>query len=113
MTESTFTSIIEGSTSLFVYGKKQTRKGPGKKHALPFYNPAMQLNRDISIALLQWYVNQTDQEMITVLDGLAASGIRGIRMAHEIDGSLEITCNDWYQPAYEPVSYTHLRAHET
>lgn len=103
MTESALTTITEGSTSLFVYGKKQTRKGPAKKHSLPFYNPAMQLNRDISIALLQWYVNQTEQKPITVLDGLAASGIRGIRMAHEIQGSLEITCNDWHQQASELI----------
>ena len=102
MTESAFTTINEGTTSLFVYGKKQNSKGPGKKHSLPFYNPAMQLNRDISIALLQWYVNQTDQN-ITVLDGLAASGIRGIRMAHEIDGSFEITCNDWHQAAFDLI----------
>ncbi len=103
MTQPALTTITEGTTSLFVYGKKQNMKGPGKKHPLPFYNPAMQLNRDISIALLQWYVNQTEQEPITVLDGLAASGIRGIRMAHEIDGPLAITCNDWFQPAYDLI----------
>ena len=98
------TCITEGTTSLFVYGKKESSKGPAEKKSLPFYNPAMQLNRDLSIALLQWFVNRTDlKKPLTVLDGLSASGIRGIRMANEVEGSLFITCNDWSKPAYDLI----------
>ncbi len=101
MTQSAHITITEGTTTISVFSKKNHPRGPGKKQSLPFYNPAMELNRDLSIAFLQWYVNKAEsKQQISVLDGLAASGIRGIRMANEIDDPLCITCNDWSNDAY-------------
>ena len=44
-------TITEGITEILTYIKKKTKKGPSKKGNYPFYNPSMELNRDISIAL--------------------------------------------------------------
>ena len=77
-------TITEGITEILTYIKKKTKKGPSKKSNYPFYNPSMELNRDISIALNQWFIDNTNKSSISILDGLAASGIRGIRFANEL-----------------------------
>lgn len=94
-----FQKICEGNTSLFVYDTLHDVKGPGKKQGLPFYNPAMELNRDISIAVLQYLVDNSTR-LITALDGLASSGIRGIRFLNEVNGEVSITINDWEDDAF-------------
>jgi tRNA (guanine26-N2/guanine27-N2)-dimethyltransferase len=86
--------IQEGSTELFVYKNKDSVKGPSTRENIPFYNPAMELNRDVSILVNQWLVN-TSQKPVQILDGLAASGVRGIRLAHELSGDFEVSINDW------------------
>jgi len=95
-------NIIEGKTNILVYKVKESKKGPGSKDDLPFYNPTMELNRDLSVLVCQWLVNK-NKKKVTVLDGLAASGIRGIRLANEIVGDLEITVNDWNIDAYDLI----------
>ena len=52
-------------------------KGPGKAKGV-FYNPAMKMSRDLHVAL----ANKIQMKG-TMLDGLAASGIRGIRLTLE------------------------------
>ena len=52
-------------------------KGPGKAKGV-FYNPAMKMSRDLHVA----FSNKIGLKG-TMLDGLAASGIRGIRLALE------------------------------
>src|SRR5512136_2544548 len=86
--------IKEGTTELFVHAKKSSGKGPSIKENVPFYNPAMELNRDLSILVNQWLLNTT-QKHVHILDGLAASGIRGIRLAHDLEGDFEVSINDW------------------
>ncbi len=86
--------IKEGTTELIVYRTKASVKGPSIKKNVPFYNPAMELNRDISILVNQWVLNLTSKH-VHILDGLAASGIRGIRLAHELSGDFEVSINDW------------------
>jgi tRNA (guanine26-N2/guanine27-N2)-dimethyltransferase len=86
--------IKEGTTELFVYKNKASVKGPSIRENAPFYNPAMELNRDVSVLVNQWLLN-TSAKHVHILDGLAASGIRGIRLAHELSGDFEITINDW------------------
>ena len=54
-------------------------KGPGKAKGV-FYNPAMKMSRDLHVAFAK-KLNIKGK----VLDGLAASGIRGIRLALEAD----------------------------
>ncbi len=58
------------------------------KKAKVFFNPVMQLNRDISVLLL------SARPKKRVLDLLAASGIRGLRIAKEVPGT-EVTLNDY------------------
>jgi len=91
--------ITEGKTEVLVFKSKLTKKGPGSKNKVPFYNPSMELNRDLSILVNQWLVNNNEKTM-RILDGLAASGIRGIRLANELEGDLDVTINDWSEDAY-------------
>jgi len=95
-------NIIEGRTNILVYKSKKTKKGPGAKDNLPFYNPSMELNRDLSVILCQWFVNNRKKHL-NLLDGLAASGIRGLRFANEVVGDLDITINDWNTNAYDLI----------
>jgi tRNA (guanine26-N2/guanine27-N2)-dimethyltransferase len=91
--------IKEGTTELFVYKNKASVKGPSLKDGMPFYNPAMELNRDISILVNQWILN-TSAKHVHILDGLAASGIRGVRLAHELSGDFEVSINDWNEESF-------------
>jgi tRNA (guanine26-N2/guanine27-N2)-dimethyltransferase len=94
--------IKEGSTECFVFRKKSHSKGPGSKDSKPFYNPAMELNRDLSIVFVQWFINKS-KKSLHLLDGLAASGIRGIRILNEVDGDFDITINDWNEHAFSLI----------
>jgi len=91
--------IKEGTTELFVYKNKASVKGPSIRENAPFYNPAMELNRDVSILVNQWFLN-TSTKHVHILDGLAASGIRGIRLSHELSGDFEVSINDWNDQSF-------------
>ena len=99
MTDISADLITEGTTELFVFRKKTASKGPSIRGKIPFYNPSMELNRDISILVNQWLLN-TSTKHVHILDGLAASGIRGIRLAHELSGDFEVTINDWSEQSF-------------
>ena len=58
-------------------------KGPGKAKGV-FYNPAMKMSRDLHVAL----ANKIQIKGI-MLDGLAASGIRGLRLSLEAGLNVE------------------------
>jgi len=64
-------------------------EGPKEKGEDVFYNPSMEKSRDIFVSFL----NSWADEKVRFLDGMAASGIRGIRAAKETPVS-EITFND-------------------
>ncbi|MCX6666805.1 MAG: tRNA (guanine(10)-N(2))-dimethyltransferase [Euryarchaeota archaeon] len=95
-------SITEGKTSVLVLKKKVSKKGPGSKEKGPFYNPAMELNRDLSVLVIQWLVN-CSKKHVKLLDGLAASGIRGIRLANEVEGDFDVSINDWDEEAHNLI----------
>jgi len=95
-------SITEGKTDVLVYKTKIEKKGPGAKSKLPFYNPSMELNRDFSVLVCQWLIN-ISKKHISILDGLAASGIRGLRLATELSGDFEVYINDWDENAYDLI----------
>lgn len=97
-----FEQISEGNTSVLVYKNKSVSKGPSSKQGFPFYNPSMELNRDISILVCQHILDNTSRKMI-LLDGLAASGIRGVRLANELVGNFEIIINDWDEKSYNLI----------
>ncbi|WP_305514971.1 MULTISPECIES: tRNA (guanine(10)-N(2))-dimethyltransferase [unclassified Methanobrevibacter] len=58
-----------------------------------FYNPHMELNRDLSILALQVFQKEQQRE-INICDLFGGSGIRGIRYKNEIDGVGEVSIND-------------------
>jgi len=58
-----------------------------------FYNPVMELNRDLSVAALKMYRQEQEQD-ITICDAFGGSGIRGIRYSKEIDGVSLAVVND-------------------
>ena len=58
-----------------------------------FYNPNMELNRDLSILAIQAFQKQEDRQ-INICDLFGGSGIRGVRYKNEIDGVGEVAIND-------------------
>ena len=72
------TEALEGRARLLVPDVPR-RKGPGAKGPWPFYNPTMAVSRDVSAVVLARWPGPLDR----VLDGLAATGAWGIRMALE------------------------------
>ncbi len=72
--------VIEGDTELLV---PEHEKGPGPRatDTPVFYNPAMEMNRDTSISLLRYL----DPRGMRILDSMAATGARGIRIATELE----------------------------
>jgi len=91
--------IKEGTTQIFVFKNKTSKKGPATKNNQPFYNPSMEQNRDLSIVVNQWLINNSKKHL-HLLDGLAASGIRGIRFANELIGDFDITINDYNEESF-------------
>lgn len=81
--------VREGRASLLVPDVPHGR-GPGTRTALPFYNPSMSVARDLTVLALAASL----PEGATVLDGLAATGVLGIRAALEVPRALAVTWND-------------------
>lgn len=89
--------IREGRTLYWVPDPKFYAK-PG--HYLPselpvFYNPAMELNRDLTILAVATYLRIADREPedLTYIELLAGTGIRGFRVLNEV-GLLNVILND-------------------
>ncbi|UCE16910.1 MAG: tRNA (guanine(10)-N(2))-dimethyltransferase [Candidatus Bathyarchaeota archaeon] len=88
--------VTEGTTLIIVpkleaYVEKTWEYAPSK--APVFYNPTMELNRDIAVLALQTYQRTADKE-ISVCEPLTGCGIRGIRFAREVNGVQKIVVND-------------------
>ncbi|MGB9636240.1 MAG: tRNA (guanine(10)-N(2))-dimethyltransferase [Thermoplasmata archaeon] len=83
--------ITEGLTTCLVpvYSRG---KGPGSSKMAVFYNPNMELARDVTISLLSGVLDK--RRKLRVLDGMAATGIRGIRIKKEVSRRFEVTLND-------------------
>ena len=88
--------LQEGSCSFFAPTGKISKDLP------VFYNPEMKLNRDISILLLR----SIPEKNIRILDLLAGSGIRSIRMLKELPTSKikDITINDHNKKAFDLIN---------
>ncbi len=95
--------ITEADTSVFVYGSKNQKRGPALREQLPFYNPSMELNRDTSLLVVQNLLNHSSNDL-ELLDGLAASGIRGIRFCSELKGNFSVVINDISPSAFELIT---------
>jgi len=79
----------EGTTELMVPQGFCTR-GPGKSSGDVFYNGQMEFSRDISVLLGRVVLQKGGR----ALDGLAASGARGLRMARECGSDWHFVLND-------------------
>ena len=90
-----FTERIEGTTCIIVPEQHLTRS--------MFYNPKMELCRDIDIAGLAVFIASVPSRSLSYVDALAGTGARGVRIAHEI-GRLDVTINDHSTPAVELIS---------
>lgn len=100
---SSLNPIAEGGTTVFVYTDDNTvKKGPGKKQHPSFYNPAMTMNRDSSILVVQQLINKR-KKTVEILDGMAATGIRGFRFINELTGDFSVTINDWGEKSYQLI----------
>ncbi|MBC7119607.1 MAG: 50S ribosomal protein L11 methyltransferase, partial [Methanobacteriaceae archaeon] len=65
-----------------------------------FYNPIMELNRDISVLAIQQFQKER-KSRIKIADLFAGSGIRGIRYRLEIEGTERVLANDINPTAVE------------
>lgn len=84
-----FARVREGITDLLVPASF-CKKGPGTKTGEVFYNRQMEFGRDISVA----FGRETFREGQTILDGLAATGARGLRLANECGVKADFVLND-------------------
>ena len=88
--------ITEGKTNLLVpETEKLLKKNP------VFFNPLMELNRDISVVVAQSFARYSGTYPKKFCDALAGCGARGIRVANETD--LSVTINDRNSNAYELI----------
>ncbi|MGC8895616.1 MAG: tRNA (guanine(10)-N(2))-dimethyltransferase [Candidatus Bathyarchaeia archaeon] len=89
-------TVTEGKVKILVpklsaFVKKPSEYAPSK--APVFYNPVMELNRDIAVLALQAY-QKTVNRKIVVCEPLAGCGVRGIRFASEVKGVKKVLVND-------------------
>ncbi len=88
--------VREGETSVVVPKLEAFVEEPGEyapSKAPVFYNPVMELNRDLAVLALQAY-QQTVERKISVCEPLSSCGIRGVRFAVEVEGIKRIVLND-------------------
>jgi tRNA (guanine26-N2/guanine27-N2)-dimethyltransferase len=74
-------------------------KGPGTKTEV-FFNPVMEFSRDISVLLMHVFLRNNKAKL---LDGLAGTGARGVRIAYEVPGNFEMILNDHNPKAFEVI----------
>lgn len=94
--------VTEGAVKVLVpklsaFVKDPSEYAPSK--APVFYNPVMEINRDITILLVQAHQISLGRD-IDVCEPLAGSGIRGVRLATEIRGVKAVTMGDINENAY-------------
>ena len=99
-------TIVEGTTKALVPVPPPDSTFPPSAAAV-FYNPEMELNRDINVAATAAFVERLLstkkilREEVRYLDAFSASGIRGLRIAGEV--GIHVVMNDWSQDAFELI----------
>ena len=83
---------------LEAFKKQPSDYAPSK--APVFYNPVMELNRDITILAFQAFQRLVNRE-ISICEPLTSTGIRGIRFATEIHGTQKVLINDINEKAFK------------
>jgi tRNA (guanine26-N2/guanine27-N2)-dimethyltransferase len=105
-----YVKIKEGRTNFLIPEQsRQTIKGPYRARGTGvFYNPQMLTARDITIAVVEKYFDSASfkNKNLKFLDGLAGTGIRGLRLSNELSFSDKcmITLNDGNPVAVELIT---------
>ena len=89
MIEGGLARVREGVTDLLV-PEGFNRNGPGTRSGEVFYNRQMEFGRDISVK----FGREVFREGQRILDGLAATGARGLRLANECGVRADFILND-------------------
>jgi len=89
-------TVKEGKVEVLVpklsaYVKKPSDYAPSK--APVFYNPTMELNRDLAVLALQTHQKLLDRE-VSACEPLTGCGLRGVRFAVEVKGVRRVFLND-------------------
>ncbi|MHC1599410.1 MAG: tRNA (guanine(10)-N(2))-dimethyltransferase, partial [Candidatus Methanospirareceae archaeon] len=87
-----FSEVKEGTTKILV---------PQELTKSMFYNPRMELCRDIDIASIAVLASSFLSQNLNYIDALAGTGVRGVRVANEV--GLHASINDRSTPAYELI----------
>jgi len=99
--------ITEGVVQVAVprlkaFVKKPSDYAPSK--APVFYNPVMELNRDLAVLALQAFQRLVGREL-AICEPLAGCGIRGIRLAREVGSVRKVVVNDINSEAYRLTKF--------
>ncbi|MCK5642652.1 MAG: hypothetical protein KAJ19_17725, partial [Gammaproteobacteria bacterium] len=93
------TLLREGGLPFTSPGITAGERGPGSKSGPAFYNRAMASHRDLALAVVSVLARShrpggVGGPPFKVLDGLASSGVRGLRMARRIARGSRVLIND-------------------
>jgi tRNA (guanine26-N2/guanine27-N2)-dimethyltransferase len=94
--------VEEGQVKVIVPKLKAFVKSPSEyapSKAPVFYNPVMELNRDLAVLALQTYQRIVGHE-VSVCEPLTACGFRGIRFAAEVKGVRKVVMSDISEKAF-------------
>jgi len=100
-------TVSEGKAKVVVPKLKAYRKLPSDyapSKAPVFYNPVMELNRDLAVLAVQAYQKLVNRDL-RICEPLTASGLRGIRFAAEVEGIEEVMTGDINERAFRLAQY--------
>ena len=89
-------TVKEGMISVQVPKLKTVVKEPWEyvpSKAPVFYNPRMELNRDLAVLVLQTHQRMIKRKL-SACEPLTGCGVRGIRLAREVKGVQKVVIND-------------------
>ncbi|ADI74462.1 N2,N2-dimethylguanosine tRNA methyltransferase [Methanohalobium evestigatum Z-7303] len=101
-----YKTVTEGLTKIWIPEPPQDASFPPSSASV-FYNPEMELNRDITVVANAVFAQRLSAKYglapsdVKYADALAASGARGIRVSNET--GLDTTLNDWNEEAYKLI----------
>jgi N2,N2-dimethylguanosine tRNA methyltransferase len=96
--------VDEGRVLVYIPDPREALAPHGFEPAwLPvFYNPKMEFNRDLAVLALQVYIDMlSPRKPILAVEPLAATGVRALRYALEVEGVLRVYASDSSRVAYE------------
>ncbi|NLI62414.1 MAG: tRNA (guanine(10)-N(2))-dimethyltransferase [Methanosarcinaceae archaeon] len=100
--------IKEGSVEILIPSEsEELKRNVVSSSETVFYNPEMELNRDINVLMTSiatdYLVSEKgfDKNTIEYIDAFSATGIRGLRVAKDV--GISVILNDWKPEAYELI----------